>query len=252
MASKYSNAHDVYEALRRRHELLGPYAQVQLIEEALDTRFSASTPVSRTLEPIKKLHRRFTKMGQIDDDTLLIILIMNALNDNYFHTLQSAVDIMLENPSVTSKDVKARVLREEQLLLSRGDSANPLENTAVVNKATRPICANCKRRNHRTKYCIAAGGRMAGKTIDEARATQDAARKAAGLPPKPPRGNRGNTATPSQGTVAPPAASDSSNPQTVTINGMCYMLVSDSSVPVTTPYPRLAYKHTSLVASTYI
>lgn len=49
---------------------------------------------------------------------------------------------------------------------------------AIMGKNNRPICANCKRANHHTEYCISAGGAMAGKTFEEARVAQEAAHAA--------------------------------------------------------------------------
>jgi hypothetical protein len=50
---------------------------------------------------------------------------------------------------------------------------SPSAFAAVSNRrprGDRPICANCKRDNHSTDYCISLGGKMAGCSIEEARA----------------------------------------------------------------------------------
>ena len=241
MVNKHTTSHDVYEALRSNHQFQGLYAQVHVIKEALKTRFSpALTPYSHTLNSIDKLHERFIKMGKMDDDQLKIILIMNALSDNC-RTLQTAVNEMLQNPLTMSVHVKQRILREEQLMIRNQALPETTALAATNNKNVRPICANCKRPNHRSEFCIAPGGAMAGKTIDEARAAQDAARgtqrgtssgrsrnnRIAGLPPP----LQANAATP---TPATPAA-------TVTINGQCYVLKTDqTTAPATTAPTALA------------
>ena len=230
VASKFMDAHDVYEALRRSHENLGLHAQFHVLREALNTRFNPSIPLSRTFDDISKLCRRFTKMGKMNDDKWMSILIMNALGD-HCPRLQTIIGDMLEKPDVTSEDVKNRVLREEQLLLHREkqDLTNVSESTSlasVSNKKNRPICSNCKRPNHRTEFCISPGGQMAGKTIHESRAAQKAARSAQKVGnsnnPTGPCGNRGT------------AAQETAN-QTITVNGKCYQLVSeDNTAPANT------------------
>ena len=231
MVNKHTTSHDVYKALCSNHQFQGLHAQVHVIKEALDTRFSpAVTPYSHTLNSINKLHEKFIKMGKMDDDKLKIILIMNALSDNC-KTLQTAVNEMLQNPLITSVDVKNRILREEQLLIRNNGLPETTALAATNNRNARPICANCKRPNHRSEFCIAPGGAMAGKTIDEARAAQDAARgtqrgnntsrlrnnRIAGLPPPPPAANT---------TASTPAPSPAA---TVTVNGQCYVLKTDQS-----------------------
>ena len=32
----------------------------------------------------------------------------------------------------------------------------------------KPICSNCKREDHSTDYCISPGGKMAGRSVEEA------------------------------------------------------------------------------------
>jgi transposase InsO family protein len=218
IASVHLDAHDVYQTLRHNHEFLGLHVQVLIIKEALSTRFNTSTPLLKTLDDIDKLHSRFVKMGKMDDDKLKIILIVNALADHY-HGLQSTITTMLQNPAVTSEDVKKRILMEEEILSSRG-SVETTALSAVTSRNNRPICSNCKRPNHRTEYCIAAGGQMAGKTIDDARAAQDAARIKAGLPVRPRGGQKSSSQN--NAPAAEPAKANS-----ITVNGKCYMLVSE-------------------------
>ena len=77
------NSHDVYKKLRSAHQNQGLYAQIKVINEALGTRFTPGTPLSRTIDQIKRLHSRFIKMGPIDEDKLLMILLFNALGEHY-------------------------------------------------------------------------------------------------------------------------------------------------------------------------
>jgi hypothetical protein len=242
IASKFLVAHDTYEALRRNHKNLGYHAQVHIMKEALDVRVLLTPPInlSRSLDEIDRLHDRFIKMGQMDDDKLKIILIINSLDP--LPQLQSTINELLQSsPTITSTDVKQCIIREEQLLIRREKmgiplGSNPVENSplaAVTHKSNPPICANCKRPNHRTEYCIAPGGQMAGKTIDEARAAQNTAHTRAGGS-MGTRGNRGSA--PTQGnthatTPTTTAEPTNTNSKTIMVNGKCYMLVDSNTTP---------------------
>jgi len=173
-------------------------------------------------------------MGKMDDDKLKIILMINALKQ--FPQLQSTINELLESsPSISSADIKNCILREEQLLLHREKLGLSLTSsgsdntvlTAVTNR-TRLICANCKRTNHRSEFCIAPGGSMAGKTIDNARAAQRAAAGKSQL-----RNNRNNTNTTSQSANTTQAPASLNKPikasNLVTFNGKSYMLVVDNA-----------------------
>ena len=105
---------------------------------------------------------------------------MNALGDNpSYNALQLTINSMLENISLTSLDIKNKVLQEEDLItFCEKDNAPPKTTTltAVTNKQERPICMNCKQPSHCTEYCIKVGGQMVGNSLDEAFAAQSAAR----------------------------------------------------------------------------
>jgi transposase InsO family protein len=231
LASIHDNAHDVYSALRKHHLLQGPHAQIDIMKELLEIRFLPTVSLTRTLDEIDKLHERYTKMGKMDDDKFKIILILNALG-THFQRLQTSITDMLESPSINSADIKKRIVREEQLLISREKHGHTpaADNTAlaaITNNKPKTPCSNCKRTNHRTECCIAPGGQMAGKTIEEARAANDAARRALGLPVRQ-RGTRpgDNTSTPAPQKGNTTAPTPQSSAKTITINGKCYMETS--------------------------
>jgi hypothetical protein len=112
VASPHANAHDAYEAIRANHQNLGLLAQVNVIREALNTQFVPTIPLSRTIDDIVKLHTKFFKMGKINPDQLLTILILNALGGHYTR-LQTSINDILQNPSTTSCDVINRLIIEE-------------------------------------------------------------------------------------------------------------------------------------------
>src|ERR1700761_5747739 len=218
--SMQDNAHDVYAILRTTHHSQGLYAQIKIINEALTTRFVNATPIGRTIDHIVKLHSRFVKMGPINDDKLLMILLFNALAGD-FSRLQTSINDMFTNPSTNSMDVRKRLLLEEQVALDNAATSPTTALAAMTTKPARPVCANCKRATHRTEYCVAAGGQMAGKTVEEARAAQNAARDA--LKPGGAARSRGNR-------PAPPVAPTQTQNE-VTVNGQCYVLKTATPPP---------------------
>ena len=52
-ASVHPISHDLYVALRTVHQNQGIHAQVRIMKEALDTRFSPNVPLSQTLDKLK-------------------------------------------------------------------------------------------------------------------------------------------------------------------------------------------------------
>ena len=225
-ANIHTNVHTVYETLRKSHLFQGLQAQVNVFKEALDTQFAPTTPLNWTLDQITKLHSKFTKMGKIDEDQLLIILILNALGNHYVQ-LQISINNMLQNSATTSVDVWNRIVREEQTIISHKKQAasDPTALAASASKNNRPVCTNCKCSTHHTKFCISPGGQMASNTIEEARTTQDATHNKSRATSKPCN---------NRGTVSPSVPNDNSDTKTISINGKCYMLVSDKNAGATT------------------
>ena len=251
-----ADAHDVYETLRKAHQHQGLHAQVHVIKEILDIRFTPSTiPYSRTLSKLEKLHDKFTKMGKMDETKLQIIWTLNALNE--CQTLQSSINDLLENSSTTYADVKRRILREEETAIRRGQYTPNSDNTALLtvsNRNNRPICANCKRANHRTEFCISTGGAMAGKSIEEARAAQEAARAAQRTTTggtNKTRGTRANTSSQSgtiiQANTAQAIPPPSTNDNKMLINGVYYIPAPSN---VNTP-PADNSAHAAIVMAPY-
>ena len=231
VASVHPTSHGVYKVLRDTHQNQGPFAKIKIFKEALSTRFVPSIPLSRTFNQISKTHARFIKVGKLSDDELLSMFVLNALYDHY-PRLQMSVNDMMMSPSNSSSNIGMRLLQEEHTA-QNSESTHDTALAAVSPKTPRPVCSNCKRTGHRVEYCIAAGGRMAGKTLDEARAAQEAARNVQrnGSGTGKARNNRGaanvanatNTANATTAQVPP-----SNNTSTFTLNGRSYMFLPNS------------------------
>jgi hypothetical protein len=165
-----------------------------------------------TSRELRTTHDRIIKMGAFDNDKLLTILLVNSLGRNY-PQLQSTVHGMTDDPTFSSSISFKRVDTEASLEQRRTEIGiqSPSVALAVTSaKGKEPmICSHCKRPYHTAEFCIQKGGKMAGQTLEEARA---AWRAATGRPPpRPPlkQDNKTETAlvaiTP--GTAATQAAS---------------------------------------------
>jgi hypothetical protein len=171
-------AHAMYASLRNRHEKRGPFAQLLLLKEYLDIFFDDDTPFDHTCSQIEELHERICNMGPFDDDKLLTFGYLHALGDKYMH-LQSTIQIQSTHPNFDAKSVRHLLDAETRLKRNQKKSAvstpsNPIALAASTNptRPPRAPCGNCKRTNHSTDYCVHPGGKLAGKTIEEAQAIQ--------------------------------------------------------------------------------
>ena len=126
-------------------------------------------------------------MGPMDPDNLKCVFLINALGDQ-FSSLQSSIQSMSEDANFSSSSIVKRLHAEESLLRRQGELGLQPEALAAIGKTRKPgnlLCAHCKRTNHLTDYCIHPGGKMAGKTVEEARAAQRAALSKPPLPMSP-------------------------------------------------------------------
>jgi hypothetical protein len=174
-----------FSALQDHHENLSPFAQILLVKKLLDICLIHGTPLSQTITDIWELHHHITTMGPIDDNKLLVFALLYSMGDQFAH-LQSAVQTLSSTPGFDSTTVIRRIKAEENLIQCRTDSGLLLstQHTALTATSNRPPqvpCSTCKRLNHSTKFCISPGGKLAGKTIEEActaQATHHAAQAA--------------------------------------------------------------------------
>jgi phosphohistidine phosphatase SixA len=237
-------AYEVYEHLRKHHERQGLYTQLLLLKEALEIRFNPDVSLTVTLTELNQAYNNIISMGDIDNEKLHSVLIINALGDQ-FSTLQSAIQAMTEEPGYTPDKLIRRIRAEQALHRNRARvglqtaGATALAATTSSSRDRNVVCSNCKRANHTIDFCIRPGGKMAGQTIEEARAAQ---RTASGKPPRSTPGNRsGQSAHVATTNQTPPATtttmtnttSSSTRPQPpkqIMLNGASYVL-STQTVP---------------------
>ena len=253
-----SSAHQLFECLRVLHENQGAYAQISLLIKALDVCLSYDTPLRDTLSELRSYYHRIVAMGKIKDDDIFAAILLHSMSGDFLH-LQQSVQNMTHLPNFNSEMIARRILEEDTLIRRRkelGQWVNPNDHVILSSqmvhvaqtrpRAPKPFCTNCKKDNHTVDFCISVGGKMAGRTAEEAKAAYRAKN------PRPPRPAPNSTlsstsahvATPTTTAPVPspsPAPPSSSSPFIpIIVNGISYIpdpsWSSDPSPPVSSAY----------------
>jgi hypothetical protein len=212
LVSHLQEPHAIFEELRKRHEQSGLYAQILLLQRLLDIHFSPTTPFSKTMDEISELFERVVKMGGIDGDKLSTFFIITVSLGERAKLLPPSLQAMINAPGFSPTALLQQLEDEGSEFMRfvneglRPTALDPTTSTFAVatpasashggngnHSAQKLVCSNCKRPNHAADFCVQPGGKMAGRSIDEARAASG----------KPPR-NRRPCRAPYQ-YVAPPS-----------------------------------------------
>jgi Reverse transcriptase (RNA-dependent DNA polymerase)/Integrase core domain/GAG-pre-integrase domain len=240
IADKFPTAHLAYSALRRRHEQLGTHAQAHLMKQIMDTQFVPGTPLIETAAKINQLHQSFVKCGTPDFDKMHCAWLVNAASQHY-RTLQSALQALTRDPACTAHTILARLQDEDDLYRRRPSNnlQHDTQSVALLARTENPLrnsqCTNCKRTGHTIDFCVRQGGKMAGRTIEEARTAvaRKFPRRNSGTPNSGHSANLAtatstttNTSNATTSTASTPNAGPSTNaPGNITINGITYAFV---------------------------
>lgn len=223
--SHLQESHAVFEELRKRHDL-SLLEKFDLFKNALDIRFNVNTPLSETIHEIMTIHAKIVDMGIMEPDHLKCILLASALLDQpEFHHIQVAIMDVEDSPDFSSNTILRLLEREGSLQRFRSAFG-----AVKGDRATKATCSICKSANHTENFCIRPGGKMAGQSLDKARAAQ---RAASG---KPPRQRRKRPSQPATGTPSANAPTTSTHQITtgthpIVINGLLYYPVLDAVAP---------------------
>jgi len=179
-----TSAHDLFTCLRTLHEKQGTYTKIRMWIKILEIRFNYDTPLQDTLAEIRSYYYRITAMGKITDDDIFTAMLLHSMSDHFVH-LQQAVKDMAHFPNFNSEMIVKRILDEDALIRRRcelGQPVNPYGTVSLAStqsafaaqqsrqRAPKPFCTNYKRDHHSADFCIFPGGKMAGRTAEEARA----------------------------------------------------------------------------------
>ena len=183
LARPLATTHLMYNKLKSHHEQLGAFAQINLLIKGLQVDFTYDHPIRNTIAELQTFYERIAAMGQLDDNDIYSVLLLNAMN-KHFGPIQQSLYSLSSTSKVTAEMIVQRMLDEDALItrhVERGQAANPYTLSPSISSSSAfaatlscprspcPPCTNCKREGHSVDYCIAPGGKMAGRSVDEAR-----------------------------------------------------------------------------------
>jgi hypothetical protein len=176
--SHLPTARDMFAALRVRHEKLGPQSQILLLEKASRTKYQPGVRLMQTWDELDTLMRQLKASGPLDYDTLQIAYMIHGLGEHFEH-LRLVIQSIANQPNFTLDDVARRLSEEDDLIRYREERGLVPPSTALTSQAksrVKTTCSRCKRVGHFAEFCIQPGGKMAGKTLEEAMAAYRASR----------------------------------------------------------------------------
>jgi hypothetical protein len=190
-------------------------------------------------------------MGRPKLDDIFAVLLLNTMNDN-FGPIQQSLNSLSSTPNFNAEMIASWMLDEDALVhrhVELGQPANPyiishssatLSAFATLSSCPhfpRFICANCKHNSHTADFCVSPGGKMAGRHVEDAKATYRAFvnRQRTSQPARLPRTHNpsAHIAFPSVPTPISSSVSNTSSSGTVFFNGLPY--VPDPSWTDNTP-----------------
>ncbi|THU78597.1 hypothetical protein K435DRAFT_811417 [Dendrothele bispora CBS 962.96] len=174
-------AEAAWNLLVQRHAQEGPVKQVQLIQEALNIRYSSSEKYSTTSSKLTTLNKRIWDMGSLNSELFLCIIMINSMSNvpelratrenvaQQFAQSDGTNPDLTKNPTARkydSSDVKRALDMAQGLVDSDSKTADIALSARTPQKSTfrRPKCSNptCpKPIGHTKDYCISPGGGMA-------------------------------------------------------------------------------------------
>ena len=230
----------VYAELRQRYEQLGSHAQILLIDKVMKTEFCPGVRIAQIWNEADTLIEKLKAMGPWDWDKMKAAIAIKASGRHYEH-LQSALHSITKQPNFSVKDITNRLLEEDEHIRNREAQGLMPVSTAfaaqtstpaprAAGNRTRPTCSHCKRTGHLADFCVQPGGKMAGRSLEEAMAAYRASKRQQRVD-TPLLAPSANVAV-SDG-VPPTSANTTVSPPFV-FNGVQYALVPMSTASTTT------------------
>ena len=174
------SSHAMFSELCERYKKLGSHTQILLMEKAIRTEFTPGTCLAQTWDELDTLMRKIRAMGPLNYDQLQIACMIKGLGKNYKH-LQSTLQSITNQPGFTLKDIRRRVIEEDNLIHNREEqgllpTATAFASQTAGKPCTRMTCSHCKHVGHFAEFCVQPGGKMAGRSLDEVKAAYRASR----------------------------------------------------------------------------
>ena len=178
-----STTHTLFMCLQMLHENQGAYAQITLFMKALELCLNYDTPLHNTLAEVHNYHYRIIAMGKIKDNDILTALLLHTMSSPEFIHLQQSMQNLTHLPNFNSEMIAKWIHNKDALICWQKElnqPANP-NNISLPTQTTfaaqnymctcpRLFCSNCKHKSHPMEFCMAPGGKMAGRSVKDARA----------------------------------------------------------------------------------
>ncbi|KAG1839786.1 hypothetical protein F4604DRAFT_1599333, partial [Suillus subluteus] len=114
----YTNAHLAWDALKSRHEKVGPIAQILLIQQALTVKYLCSERLSTTSTLLNDLVWRIYAIGIPKEEDFLTIMMLNAMAEDLPHVHNHIADALATSTSNNPygpSNIRSRLDVEQQL-----------------------------------------------------------------------------------------------------------------------------------------
>ncbi|KAG0704589.1 hypothetical protein DFH29DRAFT_777690, partial [Suillus ampliporus] len=114
----YTNAHLAWDALKSRHEKVGPIAQILLIQQALAVKYLRSERLSTTSTLLNDIVRRIYAIGIPKEEDFLTIMMLNAMAEDLPHVRNHIADALATSTSANPygpSNICSRLDVEQQL-----------------------------------------------------------------------------------------------------------------------------------------
>ncbi len=190
----------------------------------------------QTAEEIDVLYTKIVNMGPISPDELKSIFLINALTDNHENLQSHLMSMIADDPSFSSKTIMYHFRQEDNLMRRRAEQNSQASSAfaAQGRRKPRPVCVNCKKPDHFVDFCILPGGKMAGRSIEDARAAQRSAAKPrpkqpASKIPAPVASSANAATTKTKATPANATSMSKTTPEAIVIGGITHYPAAPSA-----------------------
>ena len=124
------SSHCMLVTLKNRYEQQGTFAQINLLLKGLQIDFTYDSPLCDTLSDLRSYYQRISAGGQLKQDDIFSVLILNGLS-KHFRPLQQSLNSLSQTPNFNSKMLANCILDEDTLIRRCVEAGQSLNRYAV-------------------------------------------------------------------------------------------------------------------------
>lgn len=106
----------MFKKLKSRHEQFGAFAQTNLLLKGFQNYFSYETPIHDTLAELRTFYHGITAMGQLKNDVIFAVLLLNAMTKHFGPLQQKIIHTMSSAPNFTAENIATRMMEEDAFI----------------------------------------------------------------------------------------------------------------------------------------